>query len=60
MIWDMYWAFIGESTVMTQISIMELEVTIWQQLVMDGLKLITCGNVGFVGEKFNYTRCRSL
>jgi hypothetical protein len=28
MIWDMYWAFIGESTVMTQISIMELEVTI--------------------------------
>jgi hypothetical protein len=48
MIWDMYWAFIGEYGYDSDIYYGTGGNNMATQLVMDGLKLITCGNVGFV------------
>jgi extracellular elastinolytic metalloproteinase len=48
MIWDMYWAFIGEFGYDPDIYYGTGGNNKAIQLVMDGLKLITCGNVGFV------------
>ena len=48
MIWDMYWAFIGEYGFDADIYYGKGGNNKAMQLIMDGLKLITCGNVGFV------------
>ncbi|RTY80575.1 T9SS type A sorting domain-containing protein [Flavobacterium sp. LS1P28] len=48
MIWDMYWAFIGKYGFDPDIYYGTGGNNMAIQLVMDGLKLITCGNVGFV------------
>ncbi|RTY98612.1 T9SS type A sorting domain-containing protein [Flavobacterium sp. RSP49] len=48
MIWDMYWAFIGTYGFDPDIYYGTGGNNMAIQLVMDGLKLITCDNVGFV------------
>jgi extracellular elastinolytic metalloproteinase len=48
MIWDMYWAFIGEYGYNPDIYYGDGGNNKAIQLVMDGLKLMTCENVGFV------------
>jgi extracellular elastinolytic metalloproteinase len=47
-IWDMYWAFVGKYGYDADIYYGTGGNNMAIQLVMDGLKLITCGNVGFV------------
>jgi hypothetical protein len=48
MIWDMYWAFIAEYGFDSDIYYGTGGNNKAIQLVMDGLKLINCENVGFV------------